>query len=55
MHNNCKYESEKIVEKIHNLIYMLRTLTLSRVTIINFQKVGQQGLKNEDEVGQKFI
>ena len=31
MHNNCKYESEKIVKKIHNLIYMLRTLTLSTI------------------------
>ena len=29
--------------------------TKSRVTIINFRKVGQKGLKNEDKVGQKFI
>ena len=31
MHNNCKYESEKIVNKIYNLIYMLRNLTLSKI------------------------
>ena len=28
---------------------------MSRVTIIDFRKVGQKGLKNEDKVGQKFI
>ena len=30
-------------------------LNIIRVTIIDFQKVGQKGLKNEDKVGQKFI
>ena len=25
------------------------------MTIIDFRKVGQKGLKNEDNVGQKFI
>ena len=30
-------------------------LILHTVTIIDFRKVGQKGLKNEDKVGQKFI
>ena len=29
--------------------------SLFRATIIDFRKVGQKGLKNEDKVGQKFI
>ena len=29
--NNCEYESEKIVKKMYKLIYMLRTLTLSKI------------------------
>ena len=29
--------------------------TSGRVTIIDFRKVGQKGLKNEDKVWQKFI
>ena len=28
---------------------------MARVTIIDFRKVGQKGLKNEDKIGQKFI
>ena len=27
----------------------------TKITIIDFRKVGQKGLKNEDKVGHKFI